>query len=50
VIGSDEKTDIALIKITVKHPLPAFHSVSQRVSQVGDWVIANGNRLALNKQ
>src|SRR5215470_4510548 len=23
VIGSDEKTDIALIKITVKHPLPA---------------------------
>ena len=44
VIGSDEKTDIALLKITTGNKLkPVFIGNSDTV-KVGDWSIAIGNR------
>jgi serine protease Do len=49
VIGSDEKTDIALIKITVKHSLPAVPLGKSTSLQVGDWVIAIGNPFGLEQ-
>jgi serine protease Do len=49
VIGSDEKTDIALIKITVKHSLPAVPLGKSTNLQVGDWVIAIGNPFGLEQ-
>ncbi len=49
VIGSDEKTDIALIKINVKHPLSFVPLGKSADLQVGDWVIAIGNPFGLEQ-
>jgi len=49
VIGSDEKTDIALIKINVKHSLPTVPLGKSSDLQVGDWVIAIGNPFGLEQ-
>jgi serine protease Do len=43
VIGKDPKTDIALIKIDTKQPLPVAGLGDSDKTQVGDWVIAIGN-------
>lgn len=43
VIGKDEKTDLALIKIDSKDPLPCANLGNSDATQVGDWVIAIGN-------
>ncbi|HOQ11387.1 MAG: putative serine protease HtrA [Spirochaetes bacterium ADurb.Bin218] len=49
IIGSDEKTDIGLLKIEPKEKLqPAYFGDSDRV-QVGDWAIAIGNPFGLDK-
>ena len=48
-IGSDEKTDIALIKIDVKHSLPLVPLGKSSDLQVGDWVIAIGNPFGLEQ-
>jgi serine protease Do len=48
-IGSDEKTDIALIKINVKHTLPTVPLGKSAPLQVGDWVIAIGNPFGLEQ-
>lgn len=49
VIGSDEKTDIALLKITTGNKLkPVFIGNSDTV-KVGDWSIAIGNPFGLDK-
>jgi serine protease Do len=49
VIGSDERTDIALMKINPREKLkPVFIGNSDEV-QVGDWAIAIGNPFGLDK-
>jgi serine protease Do len=43
VIGRDQRTDIALIKIDAKHPLPFVKLGSSKALQVGEYVAAFGN-------
>lgn len=43
LIGSDERTDIALIKITPKGKLPVAVLGSSNALEVGEWVAAFGN-------
>jgi len=43
VIGVDEETDLAVIKIDVGHDLPAAKLGNSDSVQVGDWALAIGN-------
>jgi serine protease Do len=43
VIGKDAKTDLGLIKIDAKEPLPVAPLGDSNTADVGDWVIAIGN-------
>ncbi len=43
VIGKDAKTDLALIKIDTKDPLPVAPLGDSNTTDVGDWVVAIGN-------
>ncbi len=43
VIGKDAKTDLGLIKIDAKDPLPVAPLGDSNTADVGDWVIAIGN-------
>jgi len=45
LIGTDTKTDIALLKIESKTPLPYVSFGDSSKMRVGDWVIAVGNPL-----
>ncbi|WOI30263.1 DegQ family serine endoprotease [Sulfitobacter dubius] len=45
VIGTDPKTDIALLKVEAKQPLPFVSFGDSNAARVGDWVIAMGNPL-----
>jgi len=47
VVGRDPKTDIALLKVTPKRPLPAVKFGSSESIKVGDWVMAIGNPFGL---
>jgi serine protease Do len=47
IIGSDPKTDIALLKIESKTSLPFVRFGDSNKSRVGDWVIAIGNPFGL---
>jgi len=47
VIGRDEKTDIALLKIDTKDKLPFVTWGDSNEGKVGDWVVAVGNPFAL---
>jgi len=47
LIGRDEKTDLALLKVNAKKPLPAAHFGDSDQARVGDWVIAIGNPFGL---
>ncbi|GAA5164195.1 DegQ family serine endoprotease [Viridibacterium curvum] len=47
VVGSDERTDVALIKIDAKN-LPAVKIGDPDKSRVGEWVIAVGSPLGLD--
>ncbi|MEJ0019288.1 MAG: trypsin-like peptidase domain-containing protein [Acetobacteraceae bacterium] len=47
VIGSDELTDIAVIKVQAAGPLPSVPFGDSRLVEVGDWVIAAGNPFGL---
>ncbi|MGE0824639.1 MAG: DegQ family serine endoprotease [Candidatus Binatia bacterium] len=49
VIGADDKTDIALIKINPQHPVPILALGSSATLQVGDWVVAIGNPFGLEQ-
>ena len=46
VIGTDEKTDLALLKISETGDYP-FVKLSKDMSRVGDWVVAIGNPFGL---
>ena len=43
LIGRDAKTDLALLKVTPKKPLPATHFGDSDKARIGDWVIAIGD-------
>ena len=43
VVGRDVKTDLALLKVAPKKPLPATKFGDSDHAQVGDWVIAIGD-------
>lgn len=45
LIGTDAKTDIALLKVEASAPLPFVAFGDSNVSRVGDWVLAIGNPL-----
>jgi serine protease Do len=47
LIGRDEKTDLALLRVKPKSPLPAAHFGNSDKARVGDWVIAIGNPFGL---
>ena len=47
LIGRDEKTDLALLKIAARKPLPAAHFGDSDKARIGDWVIAIGNPFGL---
>ncbi|MBN1336180.1 MAG: Do family serine endopeptidase [Deltaproteobacteria bacterium] len=47
LVGTDPRTDLALIRIEAKEPLPALALGSSDDLQVGDWVVAIGNPLGL---
>jgi len=47
VIGTDELTDIALIKVEAASPLPAVTWGDSRNVEVGDWILAAGNPFGL---
>jgi serine protease Do len=48
VIGKDPKTDLALIKIDTKQPLPYASLGDSSQAEVGDWVIAIGSPFNFN--
>lgn len=45
VVGIDPKTDIALLKVESKDPLPFVSFGDSDTMRVGDWVVAVGNPL-----
>ena len=47
VLGRDEKTDLALIKIDASDPLPFVQWGDSDSTKVGDWVVAVGNPFGL---
>lgn len=48
IVGTDPKTDVALIKINADKPLKAVRLGDSDKIQVGDWVIAIGNPFGLS--
>ncbi|MEI9888538.1 MAG: DegQ family serine endoprotease [Rhizomicrobium sp.] len=47
LIGRDEKTDLALLKVTPAKPLPSAKFGDSDTAKIGDWVIAIGNPFGL---
>ncbi|MDE1938954.1 MAG: DegQ family serine endoprotease [Alphaproteobacteria bacterium] len=47
LVGRDEKTDLALLRIHYRKPLPAAHFGDSDKARIGDWVIAIGNPFGL---
>jgi serine protease Do len=47
LVGSDEKTDLALLKVESDKPLPAVNWGKSEETRIGDWVVAIGNPFGL---
>ena len=47
LIGHDERTDVALLKVESDTPLPAVPFADSDTARVGDWVLAIGNPFGL---
>ncbi len=47
VVGLDKSTDIALIRINAKRPLPVFKLGDSDALKIGEWVLAIGNPFGL---
>jgi serine protease Do len=47
LIGRDKKTDLALLKVETKKPLPAISWGDSDKARVGDWIVAIGNPYGL---
>jgi serine protease Do len=48
VVGSDPRTDVALVKIESEDSLPWVELGSSETTRVGDWVVAIGNPFGLD--
>jgi serine protease Do len=48
VVGRDPKSDLAVLKVESKKPLPALTLATPEDIKVGDWAIAVGNPFGLN--
>src|SRR5262249_24088282 len=48
VIGADQKTDLALLKLQGAHDLPIVSLGESKTLRVGDWVVAIGNPFGLS--
>ncbi|MGC8476535.1 MAG: Do family serine endopeptidase [Acetobacteraceae bacterium] len=49
VVGTDPRTDIALLKVSVGHPLPYLELGNSDKVEPGEWVIAIGNPFGLSE-
>jgi serine protease Do len=49
VIGMDQETDLAVIKVEIDRPLPAAKMGNSDSMQVGDWVLAVGSPFGLSE-
>lgn len=49
VIGSDDETDIAVLKVDFDKPLPFLKFGDSEKTEVGDWVLALGSPFGLEK-
>jgi serine protease Do len=49
LIGMDQETDLAVIKIDIDHPLPAAKLGNSDGMEVGDWVLAIGSPFGLQE-
>ncbi len=49
VIGKDPDTDLAVLKVTTDHPLPAARFGDSSRVKVGQWVLAVGNPFGLDR-
>jgi serine protease Do len=47
IVGRDEKTDLALLKVDTRQPLPAVKWGDSDAVRIGDWVVAIGNPFGL---
>ena len=47
LIGSDQETDLALLKVESSEPLPAADWGESEKARIGDWVMAIGNPFGL---
>ena len=47
VLGADSKTDLAVLKVNAKKPLPFVEFDDSDKAEVGDWVVAIGNPFGL---
>jgi serine protease Do len=47
IVGRDVKTDLALLKVNPRKPLPAAKFGDSETARIGDWVIAIGNPFGL---
>ena len=47
IVGRDEKTDLALLKVDATEPLPFVSWGDSENARVGDWVVAIGNPFGL---
>ena len=47
VVGRDDKTDLALLKVDAGQPLPYVELAEGAKARVGDWVLAVGNPFGL---
>ena len=47
LLGRDDKTDLALLKISPKKPLVSAHFGDSDKARIGDWVMAIGNPFGL---
>jgi serine protease Do len=47
IIGTDPKTDLAVLKINVGHPLPYVEFANSKDVEPGEWVVAMGNPFGL---
>ena len=47
IVGKDERTDLAVLKVDAPKPLPALEWGDSDHAKVGDWVLAVGNPFGL---
>ena len=48
IVGTDEATDLALLKIATAAPLPTLEFGNSDSLRIGEWVLAVGNPFSLN--